>query len=342
MSTISLIIPTNRDEATLRPCLEALSQQDFPLNRLEVAIVFNGLSSETRTPELGDWPFDLKVDRIEQASICAAKNRALEMIVGDWVILLNDDTICESDFVNQHLVAHDALDQPAMVLGNSAWRRYEDETVFDRMINTTSMVFFYDRLKPHTWYNFRHAWNLNLSLRRHYFDDVRFEERLAPVNFDDLEWAFRIQQTHGLKVWYHPDAESVHDHRYTLDSYLRREGHLARMAVKLWQYNPACFEAIYSRPLDEAFVDYARRYVETESRHEAELLDLLTDRVERYTADWVGEGADADRHVRLLYHTHLPLKRLTFRRSLINAIDALDTNAPPKPARQKPTAHATN
>ena len=279
LACVSFIIPTNRSDERLVPCLEAIDAMQFDAKDIEVVVVFNGTGSiapVSQSPGGRRWRFQLVTDHIEEANISAAKNRALNRSTGQWIFLINDDTLVEPDFVSAHLRAHEALDRPAMVLGQSRWKRYEDETVFDRMITTTSMVFFYDRMAPHQWYNFRHAWNLNLSVHRRFIESVRFEDRLKPVNFDDLEWAYRVERTHGLGVWYEPAAVNRHDHRYTLDGYLSRENHLGHMAVLLWELNPACFEAIFGSPLDREFVTYCRRFVALEGRREPELLERLT------------------------------------------------------------------
>ena len=273
MSHVTLVIPSNRPSAVLSDCLSSVAAQEFDLGRLEVVIVFNGLPAPPRW-DRARWPFRLQTDFIAEASICAAKNRALELASGKWIILLNDDGRLAPGFVAAHLRAHQRLGQPALVLGASPFATYADEALFDRLIAETSMIFFYDRMHPRAWYNFRHAWNLNLSFRRADIGHVRFDERLVPVNFDDIEWAYRLEQQRGLKVWYEPEASLVHEHRYTLESYLGRETHLGRMAALLWKCNPACFEALYGSGLDHVLAD-AQRFVQAEAVHGAELQTAL-------------------------------------------------------------------
>jgi GT2 family glycosyltransferase len=327
LASVSIVIPTNRPAAQLRPCLNAIAGLRFDASHVdvdvdvdvEVVVVFNGVAQvDTLVPE--DWPFRLITDSLAECNICAAKNRAFDQASGQWIILINDDTYVEPGFVAAHLAAHRGLNRPGMVLGRSVWKTYEDQTVFDRMIAATSMIFFYDRLTPHRWHNFRHAWNLNLSFHRRYTEDVRFDERLKPVNFDDVEWAYRMEELYGLKVWYAPEAVSQHDHRYTLDGYLHREFHLGRMAALLWRCNADCFRAIYGTDLDAAYLEYCRRYVEIEGRSEAELRSRFDGMVSRSMTAWVPPGASREEALALLYDVHVPLKRLAFRRGLLSAV----------------------
>jgi len=311
------VIPSSRPAAALTGCLDSLARQDFEVREIEVVVVFNGLP---RPPVLNPagLPFCLRTDFIEEANICAAKNRALELAAGEWIILLNDDGRLLPGFVGAHLRAHRDLGTPALVLGSSPFATYPDQTLFDRLIAETSMVFFYDRMRPHAWYNFRHAWNLNLSFRRIDAAGFRFDERLAPVNFDDLEWAFRLERQRGLRVWYEPAARLIHDHRYTLETYLRREMHLGRMAARLWECNPACFQAIYGTDL-ERLLARARQFVIGNARQARELQLALAPLLARRAEEFAGSPAAQRELLQALYAAHRPLKRLMFYRGLLRA-----------------------
>jgi hypothetical protein len=317
---VTLIIPTNRGVALLVKCLRTVAALDFEQRAIEVVVVFNGLEAPGRL-DPGAWPFHLQSDALAEASICAAKNRALDLARGEWIILLNDDVQLSPGFIQAHLAAHAALGRPALVLGAAPFVTHPDETLFDRLIAESSLIFFYDRMPPRAWYNFRHAWNLNLSFRRSEIGTVRFDERLAPVNFDDIEWAFRLQRERGLRVWYEPRAGLRHDHRYTLTSYLRREVHLGRMAHRLWRCNPACFEAIYGGGLEQV-LSKARRFVCDERVHAKALYAVLKPLVSRGAQEF-GGSADARREfLAALTVAHRPLKRWTFYRGLLAAQDA--------------------
>ena len=310
MPTVSVVIPTNRLPTVVDPCLHALSRQHFDLAEVEVLLVYNGVE---RIPAWAAdaWPFELIVDHIQPAHIGAAKNVALERAGGELILLLNDDVLPEPGFVAAHMAAHETLGKPAMVLGRSDWRSYDDATLFDRMIAETSMIFFYDQMRPHTWYNFRHAWNLNLSLPRTLLGTERFDESLGAFFFEDLELAYRLERKYEARVWYEPAAAALHDHRYTLDGYLKREHALGAAAPRLWACNPDCFRAVYQSGLTDSLVDYCRRFVEVEGRRETEMRAQFLALVQRSPAEF-GDSPDAMRDLlQTLYFAHLPLKRAT-------------------------------
>src|SRR5690606_37985358 len=117
----------------------------------------------------------------------------------------------------------------------------------------------------------------------------------------------------GLPVWFRPEAVAPHDHRYTPESYLEREFRLGYSALGLFAASPECALAIFGADLtDAAELEYARRYVEHESRREAEMLDAFKALASRPADAWPG-----DDWLALAYAQHLPLKRLAFRRGLL-------------------------
>lgn len=320
MSAVTIIIPTNRPWQILAPCLRSVAAQTFDPAEIEVITVFNGVEpADDAHP--ADWPFRLVVQRLPEANIAAAKNVALDRARGELLILVNDDVRLRNDFVQQHLDAQRRFGEPGFVLGEALWQALPNDTLFDQLIQTTPMIFGYCDLTPRRRYDFRHAWNLNVSVRRSVLGRMRFDEQLGPFFYEDLELAFRVQQRHGPCVWYEPNACCVHEHRYTLDSYLQREAAMGSAAVRLWNANPECYRAIFKSDLDDAYQLYCGQFVRNEGGREAELRGLL-EMAARRPVSWLGVREEAlPGLTRLIYHAHLPLKRLVFRRALLEALD---------------------
>lgn len=316
MPLCSIVIPTNRPPEVVAPCLDALAKQSVGSDLIEVILAYNGVA-ERPVWRTASWPFKLHIEHQEAANIASAKNAALATARGEWVVFLNDDVIPERDFLQQHLAAHEAAPNPAMVLGQSKWCVYPDQNIFDCLVAESSMIFFYDRMEAHAWYGFRHAWNLNLSVHRRFVSARQFDERLGPFFFEDIELAFRLEREEGVRVWYQPEAAAYHNHRYTLDGYLARERALGEAAVRLWFADPACFEATYRSELDQRFRDYCRQYVEFDGFREEELRDRLAEFVAEPATTLPTEQRRRKTLLQLLYEAHLPLKRLAFRRGLL-------------------------
>jgi len=242
------------------------------------------------------------------------------------LLLLNDDVAAEPGLVRAHLRAHAERERPAMVLGASPWVIQTPDRLFDRLIRETSMVFFYDQMPPHAGstdpqhdWGFRHAWTLNLSVPTVVARAAGgFCEELPAAAFEDLEWAWRVQQGVGAPVLFRPDAVVHHEHRYEPADYLRREHRLGRDAWALARANPACGRDLFGREVrttDE--IEYSREFVDRERgtavRLEREFLGL---------ADLPADAVDHPGVLRLVYSQHLLLKRWHWRRGLLEAAGA--------------------
>lgn len=295
--------------------------QDFDRNDLVVHVAFNGVD---RAPDVSPhaWPLQVRVTHRREPNIGAAKNQAIDAATGEYLLLLNDDVIARPDFVRRHVETHRKLARPAMVLGKSAWERYRDQTVLDEMIAATPMIFFYDRMASDHWYGFRHAWNLNLSLPRAALGRLRFDERLGPFFYEDLELAYRLDEQHGVRVWYEPTAEVLHAHRYTFDGYLDRESAMGLAAVRLAEANPDCFRAIYGTALDDDYLRFMSAAVQHDGRHESQRIARLRQWANRPALTLPTDAEARQEVLDLLYDAHLPLKRLAFRRGVIAAAEA--------------------
>lgn len=320
MPSVSIIIPTNRSWEVVAPCLRSIARQSFDAHDIEVILACNGASPAAHA-QPADWPFQLKICHLPAANIAAAKNAALDQAVGELLLFINDDVRLHADCIQRHREAHRRFGVPALVLGNAHWATTPEDTLFDALVYQTPMIFGFCDLEARRRYDFRSAWNLNLSIPRYVLGTRRFDERLGPFFYEDLELAFRLQQSPGACVWYEPGASCNHEHRYAPESYWRREAALAPAAVRLWNTNPDCFRAIFKTELDDNYLNYCRNYVTHECSRESELRELLDESARRPLA-WLGLRSEAvPKLVRMMYHAHLPLKRLVFRRALLECVE---------------------
>lgn len=317
MPRISVIIPTNRPLEVVGRSLRHIASAKIAPGEVEVLLAVNGAAADANWEGHGEG-LQLVLLRQEYAHIGAAKNRALNVAAGEFVFFLNDDVLVRPDFFERHLAAHAALRAPAMVLGACPWPDWPDATVFDTLIAQTPMVFFYGHMRGGETYDYRHAWNLNLSIARRFLEEERFEERIGPFSYEDIELAFRLQRRFELPVYYAADAVALHEHRYTWSDYLEREVRMGAAAWRLGGAAPECFAALYGATRDDLLA-YARAFVQVDGRFEAERRErfgLMADQPAAVLA------ANPPEFVRLLYDAHLPLKRLAFRRGYVGAAEA--------------------
>ncbi|MBX3401809.1 MAG: glycosyltransferase [Phycisphaeraceae bacterium] len=342
---ISVLIPTYGRAAKLARCLARLARQDLDHARFEVLIGVDG-RDEANEPDdeaaqavhalasTSAGAMRAVVHEFDHAGPGATRNKLARFAKGRLLLLLNDDVLPELNLLSLHLRAHSGrAGRAAMVLGDAPWVRpgAGDDTLFDRLVRETSMIFFYDRMRvamdagqagpEHDW-GYRHAWTLNLSLPRAEFERIGgFDERLTFACYEDLEFARRVHDGGRVPVLFRPECVAHHDHRITPDSYLARERVMGKAALQLAAAVPDCAQEIFGRDIAGAEeLEYSRAFVERE-RPLADRLRASFDAIAYTPADAVG-GPHAAMLLNALYEQHLPLKRWTWRAGLVEASDA--------------------
>jgi len=209
-----------------------------------------------------------------------------------------------------------------LVLGSAPWEMPERPTVFDVLLAETPMIFFYSKLVAGEWYDWRHAWTLNLSARA---DDLRacggFHEELRPVYYEDLAFGHRMLGPTRAGVLYRPEARVVHRHPTTLGQYLDREELLGLMAPVLGRVVPEAFGALFGVKEAGLLVRDFEIWTGLDSTMHRWIYQRLQ--------EWAGMAAEAlprdagerSRVLNTIYQMHVPLKRLAFRLGYLRGIE---------------------
>ena len=288
--------------------LDALADQSLDAHRFEVLVGLDGSASPDPHPRA-------RYLELPHRGPAATRNTLISEAKGRFLLFLNDDVLPARDLLETHLRAHESLQPNDLVLGCAPWAIDPDDTLFDRLIRETSLIFFYDAMneveRNRDW-GFRHAWTLNLSLRTDIAKECQFDERLTRAMFEDLEWAYRLEHTHGSRVLFRPEAIVTHEHRYTPSDYIQREKALGAQALTLAAINPACASAIFRREIrNTEFVRECKRLC----TQDAEVCFVL----EREFEALAHKPASATTDIQALYQLFVPLKRYWWRQGLIAA-----------------------
>ena len=107
MNKVSVIIPNYNGKHFLPPCLDALKRQSMA--DFDIIVVDNG-SDDGSTELLAEKYPDVKVIEMgENTGFCKAVNTGVRAAGSEYVILLNNDTVPQRDFVKALTEALDAL-----------------------------------------------------------------------------------------------------------------------------------------------------------------------------------------------------------------------------------------
>lgn len=339
---LSVIIPTHARSAKAAACVQALARQTLAPERFEVIVALDGVDPGTVEAVTRVWtgPDDqLIIDVAPHSGPSAVRNRAVARARGRSLLFLNDDVVPSPTLAQVHADEQDEAVQrgrPAMIVGSAPWKRCQPDTLFDRLLRETSMVFFYDRMDaslapgdPMRDWGFRHAWTLNLSVPTHLVRDAGgFTVFPQPFyGYEDVELAFRLSQAHGAPVLYRPAARVEHNHPMTPGEYLRREYTLGHEAITVARLRPRCARAIFGRDVDAPEeLAYARLFVQREE-HAARRLHESFLQAATLPAS-AGDGLHGSLLVRTLYEQHLPVKRWFWRRGLLDAAEGRALECP--------------
>ncbi|MBL8764267.1 MAG: glycosyltransferase family 2 protein [Phycisphaerae bacterium] len=342
---LSVLIPTHGRPEKLARAIASLARQRFD-GAFEVLVgVDGGAEGDGATgrevhaaarAEAGPIGDRLSVLALGRTGPGGVRNRLAERARGRVLLFLNDDVRAERDLLRHHGEAHAGRRGAAMILGAAPWAKSagREETLFDRMVRETSLIFFYDRMEAarragtagdeHDW-GFRHAWTLNLSVPREVFGGVGgFDERLDRPMYEDLEFAWRVRRATGAPVLYRPGAVVQHDHEILPRDYLRRERAMGEAAWSFARSCPACARDVFGRDVASSEeIAFARGWLEREGgaaeRSRGPFEALATIR-----GDAIPPLDDATGAVLMasLYQQHVPLKRLEWRLGLLAAAAA--------------------
>jgi GT2 family glycosyltransferase len=210
---LSVILPTfNRADVLARTvaawAAELVVQQD------QLLIVDDG--STDATPQLLEnlvlrHPGLLQFWRQSNAGPAAARNRALEVATGRWVLFAGDDVMPESGLVTAHLAAHERWPHTA-VLGDIRWHPEMPQTRFIRWLGSAGAQFAFSGLKHGDALPPTMAYTSNLSLSRHLLPSVPvFDEAFRAACWEDVDLGIRLQ-ARGVALRYAADAIALHLH----------------------------------------------------------------------------------------------------------------------------------
>jgi hypothetical protein len=323
MLLVSVIIPFRGDAATFGWTLDGFARQQLPPDMLlDVRVGGDGCAPP---PPPADSPVRFIMRSLDRSGVAGAKNLLLQGVQSDVLIFANADTRPDEHFVAAHVSRLMSLPSGSMVLGSSPYESAAEKSVLDALKEESPMVFFYDQMRPHQCYDYRHAWNLNISVRG---DDFRrlggFRTELRPYGYEDLDFAWRLM---GEKpaVYYEPAAVVTHRHPMTLDEYLNREEGLGIVAPVLSRVNPPLFAALFGpRNLDQTAGDF-RVWTSLDAASHRWTYQRFSEwaRLPDHALGAPG-SPERQRLVQTLYQMHIPLKRLAFRLGFLRGMDLMD------------------
>jgi SAM-dependent methyltransferase len=204
---ISVILPTFNRKPALQECLAALEAQALNPDQFEVIVVDDGSTDGT-----GDLvhqinpKFMLEYVRQANSGAGAARRKGVQRARGQYVLLMNDDTIAHPRMLAEHLRAHGHGDSKLVVLGSVHYPKQASQRALTQYLATRGFMFPQYAMRDGRDYECARLTAGNVSVPRGILLAAgSFEGKLRVA--EDLELGLRLDQR-GLRLLYHPAAQA--------------------------------------------------------------------------------------------------------------------------------------
>ncbi len=239
----SVVIPTHNRKTTLARVLAAYAEQQPADLPFELIVVDDG-STDGSAELLANWRarrFRLRFAVQPNRGPAAARNHALTLAQGRFVLFTGDDIEPAPTLLAEHWRAHQQRSDPATaIVGLTCWPLQAPTTATMRHIDGPgaqqfSYAFFVDGAE----YDFRHFYTSNVSLQREFLErePAAFSTDFPAAAFEDAEFSYRLAH-HGMRIFYHQAAVGFHHHPYDARSFFRRQERCGEMAAIFYRKVP--------------------------------------------------------------------------------------------------------
>jgi len=246
--TVSIIIPFYNQEAYTWACLNSIYQH-LPSVSFEI-ILINDNSSE---------PFDFSpieninvLDNPKNLGFLKSVNKAIHTARGQYIYLLNNDTIVKKDFLDALYEVFDTYQNVGAVgskLLNQDGSLQEAGCVFMNGCKISQIV-KKEHYYPEANYVYKVDYCSGCSLLFKKYNDRKelnlFDEQFAPAYFEETDLCFNLKYLQGKDVYYTPFSQVIHFNGVSYNS-IKAEHNQAKQ--QLFQVNLERFKCKWSKEI---------------------------------------------------------------------------------------------
>lgn len=210
---ISVVIPTFNRRDSLARCLETLNAQDLAADQYEMVVVDDGSLDDT-VEMLQSFQSRAQLRVVvqpENRGQTAALNAGTRAAVGDKVLFLDDDLLCDPNLLSAHLAAHAQCGGPVQVSGRMQTVHGTIQSLAEQSFHS-DMERYYSALEMDPAFKFPNdAWTgPNCSLPRDILLNCGgYDERRFPWRGEDIDLGLRLWKA-GVEFRYQPNAITWH------------------------------------------------------------------------------------------------------------------------------------
>ena len=212
MIKTSIIIPVWNGHNCLADCLAALGQQTA--DSFEIIAVDNGSTDSSVRLITEQYPHIYLIQNAKNLGFGLACNIGLRKAKGDVLVLLNQDTVVESNWLEE-LVDFFATHSEVGIVGSKAY--YEDGKIQHAggYIDAQGGGYHYghrepDRSEFNKTRDLDFVTGASLAIRRDVYEQIGdLDEGFQPAYYEDVDWCYRARIA-GWRVVYLPASRLIH------------------------------------------------------------------------------------------------------------------------------------
>lgn len=238
MVEFSITIPTLNSSKNIGKCLRQISEQDFPLDQVEVVVV-DGFSSDDTVKIVEEhaqkvrYP-TIRIYKKKERNIAASRNLGIEKSLGNTVIFLDSDCFPANSSWLQNLTAMEGKDE--IVVGRNL---VPPDTTVHRFIRSLDQLGTPDiakECKKEIFYHYR--WGgfpaTNIAIRKEVFQKIGLLDEDIGSCREDMDFALRARKS-GTWVKYTSRAIVNHEPRDSIISLWRTNYHRQKNSVGFYK-----------------------------------------------------------------------------------------------------------
>jgi O-antigen biosynthesis protein len=216
---LSFIIITFNSADFISDCLNSIARQQSNDITSEIILIDNASTDSTAEILNNKFPDILLKENHENIGFAAAVNQAVSFSQGEYILLLNPDTIIKGNFIEK-LFSFIQNTPEASIVGvklvdennkhqPSAWKKISLLTIFIEMLFPYNLSIQLVTKSPKTPRQVDNVSGACMLVRREAFKKLNGFDTRFFLYYEEFDFCMRANKK-GYKVYYNPEIEVVH------------------------------------------------------------------------------------------------------------------------------------
>jgi len=112
---VSIVIPNFNGEKLLKDCIDSLYQINFPRDEFEIIVVDNSSSDNSKELVKSNYPDVVLIEADKNLGFAAGCNLGIKWSKGQYIVLLNNDTSVDKEWLNELVIVANNNSDVALV-----------------------------------------------------------------------------------------------------------------------------------------------------------------------------------------------------------------------------------